>query len=353
MQPTSMELSQKIRFLFSVLSVQIRVNSTNGHTDLAKAMENSLLATINSAFNKNFVNMNGARSNFPAIDYGDLGSKVALQMTVSNLKTKFKNTISVFKNNINLYSFYRKIWIFVLTTDNIPNTRKVFDDIVVIEYFTFNDIINAIENMDVIEQKKIENILDNEFHKYLSYTSPLKYEIDVNNPISSNLESFNIFINTHEWYESNLDKGYCYVRSKLEDFRKALSVCSINARQILVSIIKLAKFPQQLDEEISVNSRDLIGVLNISSERDFEDFNFHFEFLEKNNLVSIYKNYLGSYVSGYDVVLESENILNLNYKLYEPDINLYSSLYLFYLENFTAQEFYGAIVNVDFSQIYG
>lgn len=351
MQPTSMELSQKIRFLFSVLSVQIRVNSINGHTDLAKAMENSLLATINSAFNKNFVNMNGARSNFPAIDYGDLGSKVALQMTASNLKTKFKNTISGFKNNINLYSFYREIWIFVLVTDNIPNTRRAFDDVVVVKYLTFNDIINAIENMDIIEQKKIENILDNEFHKYLSYSS--KYEIDINNPISSDLESFNIFINTHEWYESNLDSGYCYVRSKLEDFMKALSYCSINARQILVSIIKLAKLPQQLDEEISVNSRDLIGVLNISSDREFDDFNFHFDFLEKNNLVSIYKNYLGSYVSGYDVILESENILNLNYKLYEPDVNLYSSLYLFYLENFTVQEFYEAIVNVDFSQIYG
>lgn len=351
MQPTSMELSQKIRFLFSVLSVQIRVNSINGHNDLAKAMENSLLATINSAFNKNFVNMNGARSNFPAIDYGDLGSRVALQMTASNLKTKFKNTISVFKNNINLYRFYQEIWIFVLVTDSIPNTRRVFDDIVEVKYFTFNDLINAIENIDIIEQKKIENILDDEFRKYFSYS--LKYQINVDNPISSNLESFNIFINTSEWYESNLNKGHCYVRSQLEGFRRALSICSYNARQILVSIIKLAKSPQEQDEEISVNSRDLIGALNISSDKEFEEFNFHFEFLKRNNLIDIYENYLKSYESGYDIVFESENIINLNYKLYEPDINLYSSLYLFYFENFNVEDFYKAIVNVDFSQIYG
>ncbi|OTU54442.1 hypothetical protein CAT36_00305 [Acinetobacter pittii] len=351
MQPTRMELSQRIRYFFSILSTQIKINSKNGATDLAKSMENSLLSIINATFNKNFVNMNNGKSNYPAIDYGDSKSNVALQMTASNLKTKFKNTLEVFKSNSNLYLSFREIWIFVLVVDDIAKTKKIFDDVVLVKYFTFNDVINSIENMSIVEQNKIINLFEVEFSNYL--LPSFSYMIDINNPISNNLESFNIFINTSEWYEGNLDGGYDYVRSKLEDFRRALSVCSNYARIILGRIIELAKPPQDLDEKIEVNARDLIGALNISYENNFDEFKFHFEFLEKNNLVVICENYLGSYVSGYDVIFESEKILNLNYKLYEPNINLYSSLYLFYLENFTVEDFYKAIVNVDFSQIYG
>lgn len=155
-----------------------------GHYDINRDFEYFFIFILNQVYNYNLVNMNDIQSNYPAIDLGDINSRVCIQVTSENTNSKYKATLEKFLEN-DLDRFYDKI-VFLLIS-NKPKcsiTSKNLKTEVIDMRDLFNDISKlSDEKIYSLEQYINENLCSHLQHKNVSilpimHRGSINYQFD-------------------------------------------------------------------------------------------------------------------------------------------------------------------------------
>ncbi|HEH9397576.1 TPA: SMEK domain-containing protein [Aeromonas salmonicida] len=350
MESESSFIAKQLRFFTATLYAQVKLSTRGGLTDLPKNQEISLLSLINLAYGADFIDLNSIKQNFPGFDYGSHLMNTGLQMTATVTKKKFKDTFDIHSNNVLLKQKYPKIWFFLLTVEPVSPSVKLSSPN--IEYITLFDMVSVVLKKNIDFQIYFLDSLKNEYGRYFTFNTVIgnSFSLPTEIPVPTDLMLFNESLSTQEWFPDNPGEGYLKVFNVIDGFQNKLSKCTKQAREILVSIIKLATPPTYKNDKIVVYADEILGSLNID-EDTISSFEYHFRFLESNGLVEQLDEYKGMYAVGEDIYIKNSLKFLLNYSVYEPEINLFSALLLFYLNKHDFNEFENAFLNCDFSKL--
>ncbi|EPS9066843.1 SMEK domain-containing protein [Providencia manganoxydans] len=350
MESESSFIAKQLRFFTATLYAQIKLSTRDGLTDLPKNQEISLLALINLAYGTNFIDLNSISQNFPGFDYGSVSMGIGLQMTATVTKQKFQNTLNTHNSNTLLKKNYPKIWFFLLTVEPVSSSVKLSSPD--IEYITLFDMVTKVLNNSRAFQASFLDLLKNEYARYFSFNPAQRNSFSISPaiPVPTDLMLFNESISTNEWFPDNPGEGYLKVFNLINRLQSELSKCSLQARQILITIITLAKQPTYQNEKIVVYADAVWGSLNVD-ENTIELFNYHFNFLEINELVEILDEYQEIYTVGDEAYIKTRKQYVLDYRICEPEINMFSALLIFYLNRHSFGDFENAFLNCDFSKL--
>lgn len=345
----SYNIATQLRVFTATLYAQIKLSTRDGYTDLSKSQEVSLLPLINLAFDMDFIDLNNIRKNFPGVDYGSLSKSTGLQMTATVTKKKFEDVLAKY-NNHDVLDNYPNVWFFLLTVEPVSKSVKVI--LPNVEYFTLYDMVTKVLNKSVEFQIEFINALKVEYSSYFESGTDANTSLSLPSltPVPTDMIHFNKFISTEEWYPENPGEGYLKVYNFICGFQINLRDCSFKARELLVALIQLAMPPKYQNDKLVIYENKLFGSLNID-ENNFSDFKYQRDFLELNDFLEMEDDPIGYYTIEDDVYFKMRVKYILNYCLFEPEINIFSALYLYYLQEYGFAEFEYSILNCDFSKL--
>lgn len=349
MESKSYNIATQLRAFIATLYAQIKLSTRDGYNDLSKSQEVSLLPFINLAFDMDFIDLNDIHNNFPGIDYGSVSKKTGLQMTATVKKQKFENTLEKY-NTHDVLKNYPNVWFFLLTVEPVSPSVKV--TLPNVEYFTLYDMVTNVLKRDIEFQIEFINSLKIEYPGYFESDSNENTSLSLPSliPVPTEMILFNDFISTKEWFPENPDIGYLKIYNLICSFQSNLRDCGFNARELLVAIIKLAQPPKFQNDKLFVYEDKVLGSLNVC-ENSFSNYKFQRRFLELNDLIETVDEPIGHTIVGDDVYINVRKKYVLNYCSYEPEINVFSALYLYYLQKYSFSEFEYSILNCDFSKL--
>ncbi|HCZ8660612.1 TPA: SMEK domain-containing protein [Citrobacter braakii] len=349
MESKSYNIATQLRAFTASLYAQIKLSTRGGYTDLSKSQEVSLLPFINLAFDMDFIDLNNIHKNFPGVDYGSVSKKTGLQMTATVTKQKFENTLKKY-NTHDVLKNYPDVWFFLLTVEPVSPSVKVTSPNV--EYFTLYDMVTNVLKKDIEFQIEFISLLKAEYPNYFVSESDDNTSLCLPTiiPVPKDMILFNDFISTKEWFPENIDEGYLKVYNLICSFQSNLRNCGFKARELLVAVIKLARPPQCQSDKLVVYEDQVLGSLNVDGD-NYSNFKYQCYFLELNDLIETVDDYIGYTINGDDVYFNIRKKYILNYCLLEPEINIFSALYLYYLQEYSVSEFECSILDCDFSKL--
>ncbi|PKE27444.1 hypothetical protein EDF78_1246 [Rahnella sp. BIGb0236] len=352
MEPERLRITQDLISFISVLSNQISLSTRKGLNDLSKIQEQSLLRVINKVFDKKFVDLNDESPNFPGYDYGDDTNLVGLQMTATKKSEKITHTLTKIKKNKNITSKYTSLWFFILSVDS-PKRKSIPVDGLSIIHLNLSSIIDAIRKLEIKEQQECLDLIKEEYKKYFQ-NEKQDHEVDSifkrKTPVSipNDMTLFCDSLNISMWYPNDINEGYIKVHGILTRFRDKLRDCRIESREALEGILREIPYPQGLNDKMEVDKDKLYGRLNIRIQNSYI-MDGYISDLEINELLDTQEEPAGWYEeNGESYLMMLEKII-LNYKCFEPEMNLYMALIKFYEKYHSIEEFMLAILNSDFS----
>ncbi|PHM70598.1 SMEK domain-containing protein [Xenorhabdus sp. KJ12.1] len=350
MESESSFIARQLRYFTAIIYAQIKLSTRDGLTDLAKNQEISLLPLINLAYGADFRDLNAVQRNYPSFDYGSFSTKTGLQMTATVTKKKFQDTVNTHNGNPTLKKDYPNILFFLLTVEPVSSSVKLSAPN--INYITLFDMVSVVIQKDTQFQKHFLSILKSEHSQYFSSYSAQSntFSLPARIPVPTDLMLFNESVSTQEFFPDNPGDGYLKVFDLINNFHKQLSKCTYKARELLVSMIKIASPPTFQNEKIAVYADEVLGSLDINEE-NFSSFEYHYNLLKVNDLVEKFDEYQGMYTRGDDVYMDNRAKLELNYWISEPEMNLFSALLIFYLNRHNINDFENAFLNCDFSKL--
>ncbi|MEY8826736.1 hypothetical protein AB9K40_28265 [Klebsiella pneumoniae] len=166
-------------------------------------------------------------------------------------------------------------------------------------------------------------------------------------PIPFDLGLFNALIETNEWFD-DVAKGERDVHEFLEIFKKRLRQCTFSARSLLSKIISEIDPPKSISTKIEFPEMLLYGPLSIDEE-NISVFSNDLDNLSAMGLIVRFDYPLRMYAVGDEPFVEMEKMICLEFKKFEPDMNLYAALYIFYKIYHDINKLVFAIENSNFS----
>lgn len=160
-------LVESIIDMLGLLKHRISTYNQAGLFDIDSLSEDFFQKLLNLVFGYNLININIVeKKNFPAIDLGDDGQKVAFQITAVSSKTKVKETIKLFLEK-NLYEKYTRLQILVLKSktnfkEGNFNTDSKFNFDHLKDIFDIDDLVALIRQKSVPELEAIHKFLTEE-----------------------------------------------------------------------------------------------------------------------------------------------------------------------------------------------
>ncbi|MBU3089823.1 SMEK domain-containing protein [Clostridium gasigenes] len=150
------ELDKKLFEYFSRLKYYIENNNKNGYFDINKYYEDFFNDLLNLVFDLKLINLNGIKTNYPAIDLGDKESRICYQVTTIKKIEKIESTLKKF-HETELYKVYDSVNILILG-DKTKHTKKLkfkevnfnYDDNII----DLNDLLKSIINIKNINKKE-------------------------------------------------------------------------------------------------------------------------------------------------------------------------------------------------------
>lgn len=350
LRPEQMKNREKLVSFAAKLASQIKINSRSNFNDLSIAQETSLLPLINHAWGEQFENMNNLSQNYPGFDYGQPGKRLGLQMTATVAKQKYKNTLDKLRNNKELKGKFDTVWFFVLTAERLPDNVREYPNDFCCQYYTLYDLVEKVMACPLTVQNEFFLLAEEEYSDYFSQSglaSEQGYRVSENIQIPFDLGLFNALIETNTWFD-NVVTGERDVHRFLEIFKKKLRQCTFNARSLLSKIISEIDPPKKIDTKIEFPEKLIYGPLSVNEE-NYRAFSNDLDKLSGMGLIERWDKNLGMYTEGDDVYFDIEKMICLEFKKYEPEMNLYAALYIFYNIYHDITKLVFAIENSDFS----
>lgn len=108
---------------FGLLESSVKINNSNGFTDINSYSEDFFCSLLNKIFNLNLVNLNVVKLNFPSVDLGDESQQISIQVTSECNSKKIKETIKKFDEH-SLSSKFKALK-FVIIASKKPAKAKI------------------------------------------------------------------------------------------------------------------------------------------------------------------------------------------------------------------------------------
>lgn len=350
LKPEQMKNRDKLVSFAVTLASQIKMYTRSNHNDISIAQENSLLPLINYAWGKQFENMNKVLKNHPGCDYWKPVERLGLQMTAIVAKKKYQDTLEKLRNNNRLKGKFDEVWFFVLTAERLPDNVREYPDDFCCKYLTLYDLVEIVIAQPLAFQRDFLLLAEQEYSDYLPprvVTSKQGYRVSENMPIPFDLGLFNALIETNEWFD-DVAKGERDVHEFLEIFKKRLRQCTFSARSLLSKIISEIDPPKSISTKIEFPEMLLYGPLSIDEE-NISVFSNDLDNLSAMGLIVRFDYPLRMYAVGDEPFVEMEKMICLEFKKFEPDMNLYAALYIFYKIYHDINKLVFAIENSNFS----
>lgn len=107
---------------FARLEASVKLNNSNGLTDINSYSEDFFCNILNKIFDLNLINLNTVKTNFPSVDLGDVDRQISIQVTSENTNKKIKETIKKFDEHALSSKF--KTLRFVLISSKKPSSKS-------------------------------------------------------------------------------------------------------------------------------------------------------------------------------------------------------------------------------------
>ncbi|HHA1493596.1 TPA: SMEK domain-containing protein [Enterobacter kobei] len=350
MKPEQMKNRDELVSFAAKLASQIKIYTRNNLNDLSTSQEISLLPLINHAWGEQFENMNKISQNYPGFDYAQPAKRLGLQMTATVAKQKYQRTLEKLRNNTHLKGKFDEVWFFVLTAERLPDNVREYPDDFYCKYYTLYDLVEMVMAKPLAFQREFMNLAKQEYSDYFSPSEVAptqEYRVLENIPIPSDLGLFNALIKTNEWFD-DVAKGERDVHNFLELFKKNLRQCTFLARSLLSKIISEIDSPNNISTKIEFPEKLLYGPLSIE-ESNYSAFSNDLDNLSDMDLIQRWNNSLGIYYEGDDAYIKNERMILLDFRKFEPEMNLYAAIYIFYQKYHDVNKLAHAIENNDFS----
>lgn len=192
----SHELFEQCLTYLSVLRYIFKSRTKRGDYTLNKKAEPFFRDLVNIVYGWDLEDMNQIQENYPAIDLGDEGNRVCIQVTAQNDSTKINKTIKKFINH-DLYESYDRLIFLILTEKKsysfTPNTKDKIEFDIDDDIWDVDNLLEVIELLDVEKIEKVHRFVSKElstivnvFAKKDSLLSRIT-EVDGVKPDQSNL----------------------------------------------------------------------------------------------------------------------------------------------------------------------
>ena len=160
------DMNQDITKLFILLGDFIRASGIQCMFDNNRVMETVLVELLNDLYGWRLTDLNVEKSNHPAIDLGDEGNRLAVQVTADASRAKKIETLNKFEKH-NLDAKYDEIVFLIITSQpsiQLTESQKLNYSKYTVQYLDLNEIakkICSIPNFD--EFSKIYNYCISQF----------------------------------------------------------------------------------------------------------------------------------------------------------------------------------------------
>lgn len=195
-----LSIENSLRDVVSRLERQVELATSQGRTDINLALEDAFIPILKAAYNlPNLVNLNRKRKNYPGIDLGDDGDRVAFQITSTTTLDKVQKTVQQFMDR-SYYNSFDELYVLMLTPKQSSYTQTAVDKLLT-DRFAFNckkhiidlgDLLGQVSGLRVTAQERIlrefEHILG-EVDAYVSFSAET---VATPTTITSNLQAITL-----------------------------------------------------------------------------------------------------------------------------------------------------------------
>jgi hypothetical protein len=313
----STQTFEDILLNLSVLRYIFKSRSKRGRYDLNKQAENFFRDILNLVDGLDLVNLNEKLSNAPAVDLGDRGNRICVQVTAERESGKIHDTIDGFIKH-KLYNQYDRLVILIITekrnytTDFDTKSKFNFskeDDI-----WDIDDLLEKIEMLDLNRAAELKNYLSKElapivaaFAEPSSLLAKAEARIDTPPKTAEKFLSFLGFNPRDEYWDSEL--------KSINDFYKKLSCLSKKQREFFSIIVsrgevkqsfgtsRIRIFPSELENFLRLPREDSlnyfrvlesVGLANYDEDESTQQIEIYFNTNSGNDLFVTLKEFLGS-----------------------------------------------------------
>ena len=195
-----LSIENSLRDVVSRLERQVELATSQGRTDINLALEDAFIPILKAAYNlPNLVNLNRKRKNYPGIDLGDDGDRVAFQITSTTTLDKVQKTVQQFMDR-SYYNSFDELYVLMLTPKQSSYSQTAVDKLLT-DRFAFNckkhiidlgDLLGQVSGLRVTAQERIlrefEHILG-EVDAYVSFSAET---VATPTTITSNLQAITL-----------------------------------------------------------------------------------------------------------------------------------------------------------------
>lgn len=281
----SAQTFEDILLKLSVLRYIFKSRSKRGRYDLNKQAENFFRDILNLIEDLDLVNLNETLSNAPAIDLGDKGNGICIQITAEKEASKIRDSINSFIKH-KLYNQYDRLVILIITdkrgytTDFDTKSKFNFskeDDI-----WDIDDLLEKIEKLDLDKAEELKKYLSKELAPIVTaFAEPnsllAKAEARINTPPKT-AKKFLSFLNFEpgdEYWDDELNS--------IQEFYEKLSRLSRKQREFLSFIVNRGEVKRTFGtDRIRIFPTELENILGLSKEDSIN----YFQVLESAGLAN-------------------------------------------------------------------
>lgn len=140
--------------IFARFSDIVTLQNKAGFIDINKSAEKLFIYILNKTYDKNFQDTNDIQNNYPAIDLADFEARVCVQVTSESTNSKFRKTVSKFKEKKLTDSFDYLSFLIISNKEKCTLT----DDEIYTDVFNLLDLYNDINKLEIRKFMKSMNI---------------------------------------------------------------------------------------------------------------------------------------------------------------------------------------------------
>lgn len=320
---------------------QIQLAAKEGYTDPAKAAEETLIEIVNLAYNCKFFNLNAGKMNHPGIDWLEARYRTGLQVTVTDELSKIKDSITkLVRHDVKTSS---EIWFLIITTSRHGSSGKhgKYSTRVI----TINDIVRQISALPDEEFCNAVNKVKEKLSRYLSGNPVNSSRAKNPKPLSS---SPTAFIDHHKLWSSldSRDDVSAAVIDKLNSFLENYCLLPAPARAIATKVIEFSSTPKNIHAPLKVELTEFFYRLSEKEQTELPDI---IEILEKNSHGRLHHS--NPRLADDGVTINYDSHIELEWSVYEPDMNIYAALKTFYLSSFGLSRLIVALEELYFGEL--
>lgn len=140
----------------STLSNYVTLQNKIGQTDINKSSEKFFIYILNTIYDLNLIDLNSIQDNYPAIDLGDVNSKICIQVTAETTNAKFRNTVEKFFEKELNRKFNKIVFLIISNKEKCSLTDNRIDTVVI----NTTDLYKEINNLNDNKVNSLESYLN-------------------------------------------------------------------------------------------------------------------------------------------------------------------------------------------------